>query len=271
MNINKITSALLLSFSLSFSSTVFSENETKDMIAKSKKSINNLKPFFNNMEKINNDFRKNKLNDFEKFTKNKRDYDQELNLFSQTFNGSEFLSKEEGVILSKYLRSSLSESKKDKEFLLYFFSESVPKTSTLNILLSIDILKQNGINIESKQYMIGPPKDYKAYMNNWKDTIERYPSKYRVSATNSFAMKLDIDFFKELKIKRVPVLALAECKTLIPDMKNCKIEYLMSGDSPLVTFFENISREDKSYKKYVQILNANGIFINKKVDNNETN
>jgi hypothetical protein len=265
----KLIISLLLSINLYSSQIdIFTSKDAENFEKNSRKEVLKLKNNFN-INKDLNTFNKNKLNDFSLMISNSKEIET-LNFVNSVYEGTPFISKQEGYKLAEILKKAKKYSDKPKEFILYFYSESVPKRSTLNILMNIDILRQNGINIESKQYMVGIPKDYKKYMYDWKDTIEEFPFKYRKMATNSFNMKLDLGFFKLLNIKKVPAMALAICESAVPEPKKCKIKYLIRGDVPLVTFFDKISLNDKKYLKYSQALNANGIIdINKLIKKEE--
>jgi len=260
----KIIITTILSITILLGENTFSTKEVTNMEKKSRAKIDSLRPMENNIENLNNNFMKTKKNSFLKMTKGKKNHMANLDLVNSVFTGNEFLSNNEGQQLTKELKYQLTESNKPKLFLLYFFSESVPKRSTLNVLLGVDILKQNGFNISSKQYMVGYPEDYKSYMFSWRDMIEEYPIKYRKGVTSSFAMKLDPRFFKTYGITRVPVLALALCQNIVPEPQSCKVEYLMHGDVPLKTFFDKIAQDNKDYKEFSMVLNANGIYKPKK-------
>jgi len=271
-NIKILSYSILLITSLAFANehsavNIFTTKQAEQMEKDSKNAIKDISKSINIKNDFNK-FNKNKLTDFEKLIQNGNKL-QTLNFVEQVYQGTPFISKNEGIKLAEKIKQAKKYADSPKEFLLYFYSESVPKNSTLNILLNMDILRQNGINIESKQYMVGYPKNYKQYMFDWKDTIEEYPVKFRKMAMNNFHMKLDLGFFKKYNIKRVPAMALAVCKSGIPEPKSCKIKYLIRGDVPLVTFFDKIALEDKKYLKYSQALNANGIIDLKKIKSKE--
>jgi hypothetical protein len=148
---------------------------------------------------------------------------------------------------------------------LYFFSESVPRRSTTNVLLDIGILQENGININTKQYLRGPTKDFKDFVMTWKDFIDKYPVEYKAYITNNFHLKIDPRFFKTYKIIKAPAMALATCDSGTPDIKSCKIKYLIRGNVSLEVFFDKISKYEKKYKEYVRFLQANKIVKKKEV------
>lgn len=219
-----------------------------------------------NLEKTKNDFNSSKKNDFEKFSENKASYQSQLNMFDSMFQGSNFIDKRESVEIVNDLKKAMDYDSKPRHFLLYLYSESVPKNSVLNFLLDIDILKENGFNIMTKQYMIGYPADYKQYMTDWRTKLEEYPEKYRMQAVNSFAMKLDSRFFSVYDIKTVPAILYAVCNSDIPDIEHCRVDYLIHGDTPLVTFLDKISSIEKQKDKKTvftemkRVLNANQIY-----------
>ena len=219
-----------------------------------------------NLDKTKEDFKNTKFNDFEKFSENKASYNQQLEMFNSMFQGSEFLNKNESFEIINDLQKAMDYDSKPRHFMIYLFSESVPKNSVLNFLLDIDILKSNGFNLMTKQYMIGYPSDYKQYMFDWRTKIEEYPDKYRIQATNSFAMKLDPRFFTVYDIKTVPAILYAVCNSDIPDVEHCKVDYLIHGDTPLVTFLDKISNTEMNKEKKAvftdmkRVLNANQIY-----------
>lgn len=258
MNIKKyiVGCLCLASFSLA-NGLPFSESQVETMIKGSSAKMEGFKTLKKNNSSKLNSF---KSNDFLDLTTKSKSFSEQLDLVDSIYQGDSFINKAEAKIISKQLKAGVQLVNQPKEFLIYFYSESVPMKSTLNVLLDLSILKENGINIDSKQYMVGPPKEYKAYMNKWKATVEEYPVKFRKQAVSSFAMKLDPRFFNMYGVKKVPAMALASCKALIPSADSCQIKYLIRGDTPLVNFFDKIAMEDKKYKEYVQILNANKIY-----------
>jgi hypothetical protein len=238
----------------------FSREDVKKFKELGEFKISSLKDLKENNSKKHKDFNLNKKNDFMSLVDKKNNLKSRLDLADSLFTGSSFLTKEEAKIVSSNLRKGLKYSNQPKEFLIYLFSESVPKGSVLNFLLGVDILRENGFNISSKQYMVGYPKDFKQYMYDWRSEIEDYPSKYKQGVVDNFELKLDPRFFKMYEIKNVPAIALASCANIVPDPNNCKIKFLIHGDTPLTTFFDRISKEDRAYIEYAQVLNANKIY-----------
>ncbi len=219
-----------------------------------------------NLEATKKTFNEKKMNDFEKLSENKASYKSQLDMFDSMFQGGSFITKQESVEVVNELKAAMNYDSKPRHFLLYLYSESVPKNSVLNFLLDMDILNQNGFNVMTKQYMIGYPNDYKQYMLDWKTKMEQYPDKYRISVTNGFAMKLDPRFFTAYDIKTVPAILYAVCNSDIPDVEHCRVDYLIHGDTPLVTFLDKISTIEKQEQKRVvftemkRVLNANQIY-----------
>jgi len=185
---------------------------------------------------------------------------------NQLYKGNDYLSKEEALLLMKQIKGLARYTKQNKEFLLYFFSESVPRRSTTNVILDVGILKENGINIKSKQYLRGPTKDFKTFVMDWKKFIDEYPVEYKAYIINAFHLKIDPRFFTTYNIKRAPAMALATCSADIPTIDNCKIRYLIRGNVSLEVFFDKISKYEKKYKQYVRYLQANKI-VKKEVKN----
>lgn len=214
----------------------------------------------NQAENFKSSENRKQFNKYSKLNKNRLSLREQLELSKDMYISDDFLTKDEHNIIGKDINNAIKELKKPKDFLLYFFSESVPRNSVANFLLSVDILKQNGIDIDSKQYMVGAPEEYEQYMNNWKIYLDKYPTKYQSSVADNFFMKLDPRFFKGYEINSVPAIAFATCASIIPDPSSCRIKYLIHGDVPLTTFFDKISKIDKKYQNYNKFLDANGIF-----------
>lgn len=234
-------------------------------LATQPKDLSNLE-MVKNLDKTKEEFKNSKFNDFQKFSENKSSYNQQLDMFDSMFQGSNFINKNESFEIVNDLQKAMDYDSKPRHFMIYLFSESVPKNSVLNFLLDIDILKSNGFNIMTKQYMVGYPTDYKQYMFDWRTKIEEYPDKYRIQVTNSFAMKLDPRFFTVYDIKTVPAILYAVCNSDIPDVEHCKVNYLIHGDTPLVSFLDKISNNEINKEKKAvfmdmkRVLNANQIY-----------
>jgi len=174
------------------------------------------------------------------------------------------MTKEERDDMIKMLRDIAVSQKNGYDFLLYFYSASVPKKNVLNVLQEVAILQDNGVNISSKQYMLGYPEDYKGYIYDWIEELKEYPGKYKKMVVSNFHMKLDSRFFTVYGIKKVPVMAIARCQNIIPEPKTCRIHFLTTGVSSLETFFDKISKVDNRYIEYSKILQANQIYVPKK-------
>lgn len=222
----------------------------------------------NQTNKQNSNFNKN--NDFSDYNKNKFSLTKQLDLLDSLYIGDDFITKDESKMISGDIKAAIKTLTVPKEFLLYFYSESVPRDSVSNFLLDVNILRENGIDIESKQYMVGAPENYESYMKSWISYLDEYPSKYKDGVVSNFFMKLDPRFFDMYELKTVPAIALATCASLIPDPETCRIRYLIHGDVPLTTFFDKISKQDKKYVKYNKFLDANGIFKNELAEPSKT-
>lgn len=203
-------------------------------------------------------------NELLKTNSNKIDLSRQLDLSKSLFNGNDFkfLNKNEFNQLDNEIVDSVNNLKGPHEFILYFYSESVPKSTIANIIDDIYLLQKNGKKILTKQYMFGLPKDPQKYFMEWKDYSESLSSSKKIGLGDNFAFKTDSRFFKMYEIKQVPAVALATCSTVNPDPMSCEIKYLIHGDAPLITFFDKISKIDNSYKEYYNILNMNGLNIN---------
>jgi len=189
------------------------------------------------------------------------------------YKDSEFLTKEELkelVVLSFKMKENAFN--KSHMFILYFFTAKVPKNSTANVLLGVSALQQNGIQIESKQYLTGVPENIESYMKSWKTFAYEYPFKYQNNIVRNFHLKFDPRFFRVYEVKEAPAMALAYCKSAIPTPKQCSIKYLIRGDTSLFDFFDKISEIEPKYKPFANILKANGIYLpklDKEVNENE--
>lgn len=185
---------------------------------------------------------------------------QALKMIMKKYKGNEFLSKNEALILVDKVYASLLQAKQGHNFLLYFFSSTVPKKSVTRFLLGVSILQDNGFDIETKQYFVGPPKHFDTFLLNWNKGVEKMPFSYANKVQKNFHLKFDSRFFKMYKVNKAPAIALARCLTAIPDPDTCKISYLIRGDVKLPYFFKKISEIDKKYLDYYNVLKANKIY-----------
>jgi len=239
---------------------------TSENQAKIKKEFGYINGIKNTNEGINNEIIKELNKKIKGMSLNEAiDY---INIF---YKDTEFLTKKELIDLVKLsYKMQYDALTKSHMFLLYFFTREVPKNSMANILLGVSALQENGLNIESKQYLTGVPDNIQEYMSNWKTFVYDYPFKYQNNIVRNFHLKFDPRFFRVYEIQEAPAMALAFCQSAIPTPKTCKIKYLIRGDTSLFDFFDKISKIEPKYKKYVNILKANGIYLPKKeVKNNE--
>ena len=243
-NINSINK-----FKAKFSNLALSKEKIKKEIA----------PFQHLQTNIENNF----FNFLEKKVKN-----------ANMVSNSKYLSKKEFDKMKKQSLSELNTIKKIKKdgfnFLFFFTSSSVPNKVISNWMLEIAILEKANVNILPIVYIRGFGDHFKKYFFNLAHTMDKnIPKTYKPYVKNSFRLKLGSQFFKYLKLKRVPAVVLAHCTNLSPLVKDCKIKYLMKGDMHLDYFFYKIMQKNKNpkYKKYYRILIANGIvnYKNKKV------
>ena len=129
----------------------------------------------------------------------------------------------------------------------------------LNNIFSVGLLQSNGIKIETKQYFVGIPDDFESFLRKTRKTIDEKTNLEKSYIEKNFKLKLDPRFFDFFGLKEVPVLALANCNALIPSIEKCEFKYVIRGDVSLLTFFDKIIEEDKSYQKYHDVLIANKI------------
>lgn len=191
-------------------------------------------------------------------------YEKAVEYINTYFKPNDYMTKEEALFL---IKASYIEKYKafnySKTFIIYLFTSEVPRNSTANILLGISALQENGINIESKQYLTGVPDNIEKYMLDWKTFVYDLPFKYQNNIVRNFHLKFDPRFFKVYEVKQAPAMALAFCQSSIPTPKTCKIKYLIRGDTSLFNFFDKISKVEPKYEKYSNILKANGIYLPK--------
>jgi len=231
------------------------EAKNKDYILKEfsgiKKNVNS---------KFAKDFKKNFANKFSSMN-----YKEAKAYLDRYYKPNEFMTKEESYKLLDFIyKEKYKLLKYSNKFILYFFSETVPKNSTANVLMSVSILQDNGFDIHIKEYLTGPSDNFKNFMFSWKDFISNYPIQYQEKISRNFKLKLDPRFFKVYEVKKAPAMALAECQSMIPEPKTCRVKYFIRGDVSLESFFDKISTLDKTYIPYKKALEANGIYeVNK--------
>lgn len=185
---------------------------------------------------------------------------KQMDTYEKMYQGNAFLSKEEFKEVATDIKAIAKENKGPFSFLLYFTSGSVPSETMLNVLFSLSILQDNGIKMQSKQYLIGFPEDFEKYIVDINDLIsEKYAKNKEEQIKRNFAMKIDPRFFEKFNLKEAPAMALATCPNATPDIEQCKLHYVMRGDISLYTFFDTIAKEDKRYEKLTRILIANKI------------
>lgn len=234
-----------------------------DMEKEYLKQYNFDKTKYENLDKnINID--KKYINMEKDFIKKQEEFDvfEQMNFAKNMMPENDYITKEEFNILQNKINEIKEVSGTGPySFLLYFTSSSVPTNTLFNILYSLSILQDNNINIYSKQYLIGPPEDFKEYMYKMNDDLnERFKSfSTQEKIKRNYGIKIDPRYFEYFKIKEAPAMALATCPALTPDIEKCKFHYFMRGDVGLLKFFDKISQEDKRYEKITKILIANKI------------
>lgn len=192
-----------------------------------------------------------------------KDIFKQMEVYDKMYTGNDFISKKDFTNIKEEIKTLSKENKGPYSFLLYFTSTSVPKETMLNVLFSLSILQENGIKMYSKQYLIGFPEDLQGYVKEVDTLItENYKNKRENMIRENFGLKIDPRYFETFSLKKAPAMALFTCPSIIPDIENCKVHYLMKGDISLYTFFDTIAKEDKRYEKLTKILIANKI-VNK--------
>jgi hypothetical protein len=188
---------------------------------------------------------------------------KDTNVFKQMkqtetfYNGDEYITKKEFKDLSTKINNISKEASKPQDFILYLSSESVPNNTLLNVMLSIGILQENNIDINSKIYLMGPPDDFENYMNSLKNDLVRYPITTQEMIARNVNLKLDPRFFNIFDLKKAPAIIFATCPSQIPDPKTCDFKYLMRGDMSLASFFDKIKNIEPKYEKYYSYLISN--------------
>lgn len=193
-----------------------------------------------------------------------KSYEEALDRAMMQPANDRFMTSDERKKIRDFLDEGMQYSQAPKDFLLYFFSTTVPRSSLVNVLHDISILKDNGVYFDTKQYLIGPSANFKEYMLSWKDYLNKLPDSVKRGAIENFHLKLDSSFFKVYEMKKVPVLLYAKCATWTPQVGDCKVKYLIRGDTSLRNFFQQIvleNNEDKDrFLEYVRVLDANKIY-----------
>lgn len=176
-----------------------------------------------------------------------------------TYTDGYYLTKEEFESVKKKVSEASREIAKTTEFLIVFTSASVPTNTMLNNMHSISILQDNKIDIESVQFFYGFPNNLEDYLKKTRALIDTKSTNVQKRLEKNLRIKINPALFDFLKIKKAPALALARCTSLNPSVDSCEFKYLIRGDVSLLTFFDKIIEEDKSYQKYYDALIANKI------------
>jgi hypothetical protein len=184
----------------------------------------------------------------------------QMNAMKNIYQGNDFLTSEEFNKVANII-TQIKQMKKNgrQEYILYFTSTSVPDNTLFNVLFSVGILRDNGININAKHYFTGFPENFKEYMFALEDKVQNKSKEEIIKIKENFFLKIDPRMFYHLKIKEVPAIALAECDTENPVVEKCDFKYLIRGDVSLLNFFDKISNIEKKYQKYYDALKANKI------------
>jgi len=173
------------------------------------------------------------------------------------FKGYDFVSKQDLSDITKRVNETKKFLNKRREFIFYLTSTTVPKEAILNIALQTGILRHNGVDIMFKSFFQGFPNDFKDYLFSIRDSLKEKPFEIKKYIGDNLNIKVNPYFFDKFKIKKAPVILLAECRGINPILKNCKVKYLLHGDVSLYTFFDKISLKEDKYKKYTKYLLTN--------------
>lgn len=191
-------------------------------------------------------------------------------------NGDKFLNKGEIQNLKKEVEDLSQIAIAPKDFLIMFISASVPKNYIANVIRDVTILQENGVPLLTKQYVMGPPANFKQYMMDWEKFLKGQHGRLSNYVIPNFGLKIDPKLFHAYYITKVPALAYAKCAGDLPDVATCQISHVIHGDVSLTTFFEHIVREDKVsdtkyFQEYIKILNANQIYDSKMFEKTKDN
>jgi hypothetical protein len=113
---------------------------------------------------------------------------------------SEYLTKSEFKEISSKLKEyyKKEKNKKPTNFLLYFFSSSVPKESVSTVLHEVGVLQENGINLKTIQYFVGLPDAEGKILKEYKNYIESKKGDVGDKIRKNFKLKINTDFFSLL-------------------------------------------------------------------------
>jgi len=254
-----ILSSLLLATTNAELHEVFKSTKTK---ADYEKNVEKFKKFnkrgtYKVDEKIINNFKKFQKEDNENYEKKLKDAVKKY-----PENQKIPMTKKQFSILSNRVIKERKNIEQNMvgDYILYLTSESVPNKSYQNLLLSVGILQENGVNIRTKQYLRGVPKNVKTYLITKMNEIKELPMKELMYIKPNIGLKFDPRLFDYFKLEKVPVIIYATCNG-IPSPERCKFKYMSKGDIPLSEFFEKIADKtnDKKFKKYHQYLIGNKI------------
>jgi len=257
---------LLLGFIVSFAQAfdardyagIMDSHIGKDNIEKTK--ANTIAEFGSLKNNVNQDFADEFIKKY-KAGFSGMDYKEAKGYLETFYRPNNFLTKEEADILIDFVYSSKQASQKYGQlYLLYFFSEAVPRSSVANVLLSVSLLQEEGFKIKTKQYLTGPSDNIQKYLFGWRKFIDTYPLQYQSNVAENFKLKFDPRFFKVYEVEKAPAMALAICQSDFPEPKTCKVEFLIRGDVSLLDFLDKASQIDKKYLPHKKMLEARGIY-----------
>ena len=128
--------------------------------------------------------------------------------------------------------------------------------------MSLGILIENGVKINTEQYLVGVPKEDKKYLIGLIEPMSKLSMKEQQYIRPHIALKFDPRIFDFFKIEKVPVIIYATCAG-VPSPKTCKFKYMTKGDIPLSDFFNRVSESEKDpikkkiFKNYYEYLIGN--------------
>ena len=146
----------------------------------------------------------------------------------------------------KDLNISNNQDKK-VDTIFYLFSTSQSEYMFYNFVEESSKLKKVNKNIKYYgvvQGMLSKKQLQKLYT----------PFKYNKELEDDAVIKMQPFIFKDLDLKRVPVYLFSKCSMSEFKYKDCENKYIVRGEISLKKALDVVSKNDKSYLKYLNIL-----------------
>lgn len=138
---------------------------------------------------------------------------------------------------------------KKRAYLFYFFSESVPKNSLFDFLVSVDKIKSVAPELQTVQYLRGFTSNFKNYLMDLQqgDAVQTNERVHR-----GLKIKLHPRRFEELAITQVPAIVYAECYNNY--YSECDIKYIVRGDIDTAEAMRLFSQKDENFKSWEKAI-----------------